>query len=73
MLINTLKTKKRLVEEYGADDRLAEGIVEIISSAEDQLVTKAMLKSELRRWALRIVLGNAAVMAALLALFQYAA
>lgn len=40
MLIDTLKAKNRLVNEYGVDERQAEGLVELIASAEDNLVTK---------------------------------
>ena len=34
MRIDTLKTRNRLINEYGVDERQAEGIVEAIASAE---------------------------------------
>ncbi len=40
MLINTLKAKKQLVEEYGFDERQAEGVVEIVGQANEQVATK---------------------------------
>jgi predicted ATP-grasp superfamily ATP-dependent carboligase len=39
MLIGTLKAQKRLTDA-GADDRLAEALVEILASAREQVVTK---------------------------------
>jgi hypothetical protein len=67
MRIDTLKTRNRLINEYGVDERQAEGIVEAIASAEDQVATKA----DLRRWALRIVLANLTGTGVLLALFAF--
>lgn len=69
MLIGTLTTKKQLVEDYGFDERQAEGVIAAVSSTEDQVVTKA----ELRRHTTRILLANAAINAALLALYGFAA
>jgi hypothetical protein len=40
MLVDTLKAQRRLVEEYGVEKRAAEGIVEILSDAENQIATK---------------------------------
>ena len=39
MPIDTLKSKRRLVEEYGLDDRQAEGIVELIAQSEERGAT----------------------------------
>ncbi len=67
MLIDTLKAKNRLVSEYGFSEQHAEGVVETVASAEERVATKA----DLQRWAFRIILANAAVMALLLALFEF--
>lgn len=47
MLIDTLKAQKKLVEEYGLDERHAEGIVEVVSSADEQVVTTQELDMRL--------------------------
>lgn len=39
MPIDTLKSKRRLVEEYGLDDRQAEGIVELMAQSEERGAT----------------------------------
>jgi tRNA U34 5-carboxymethylaminomethyl modifying GTPase MnmE/TrmE len=45
MPIDTLKSKRRLVEEYGMDDRQAEGIVDLIASSEERALTRSDLES----------------------------
>ncbi len=40
MQLDTLKAKKRLVDEYGLPERHAEGIVELFVSAETRAATK---------------------------------
>jgi tRNA U34 5-carboxymethylaminomethyl modifying GTPase MnmE/TrmE len=42
---DTLKSKRRLVEEYGMDDRQAEGIVDLIASSEERALTRSDLES----------------------------
>lgn len=59
MLIDTHKVI-RDIQEAGASEELAEAIADAISSAEGQVATK---KEDLQRWAIRILLGNAAVAA----------
>ena len=48
MLIDTLKAKNHLVQEYGVDERQAEGIVEVISSAEEKVVSTQELDNRLQ-------------------------
>jgi hypothetical protein len=43
MPLDTLKAKRRLVDEFGVEDQQAEGIVELIANAEERGVTKANL------------------------------
>jgi hypothetical protein len=47
VLIDTLNAKNRLVDEYGVDECQAEGIVEIIASAEDKVATTSEMDSRL--------------------------
>ncbi|PSQ69506.1 MAG: hypothetical protein BRD29_01545 [Bacteroidetes bacterium QH_2_67_10] len=47
MLINTLESKNRLVEEYGVDERQAKGIVELVAEAGGRPVSAALLEKEL--------------------------
>ena len=76
MLIGTLKAQERLTQEFGFDERRAKGIVELFSSAEEQVTTKSdleameeRLKKMVWRVAVSVLAANAAIMAALLALF----
>ena len=49
MPIDTLKSKRRLVEEFGTDDRQAEGIVDLIACFEERALTRSDREStELR-------------------------
>ena len=48
MPIDTLKSKRRLVEEYGLDDRQAEGIVELIAQSEERGATASDVESAKR-------------------------
>lgn len=82
MPIDTLKAKRRLVEEYGVDDRQAEGIVELVANSEERGVTKSDLnaaeerlngriqKAETR--VLRWMMASVGVLGALLAVFEFA-
>ena len=45
MLIDTLKAKNQLVQDYGVGERQAEGIVEVISSAEEKVATTKDLEA----------------------------
>ncbi len=52
MLVDTLKAKRRLVEDFHFSDEHAEGIIEVFSSAEDKVATKedlVRLEERLRR------------------------
>ncbi|PEN05750.1 hypothetical protein CRI93_11635 [Longimonas halophila] len=48
MPIDTLKSKRRLVEEYGLDDRQAEGIVELIAQSEERGATASDVEAAKR-------------------------
>ena len=54
MPIDTLKSKRRLVEEYGLDDRQAEGIVELIAQSEERGATASDVESAKREVLLRL-------------------
>jgi hypothetical protein len=67
-MLDSIQVKKRLSSRGFSDDQ-AEGLAEeLVSLTESNLATK----EDLSRWALRIVLANAAVTAALLALYGFA-
>ncbi len=67
MLLDTLKAKRHLTEDLQIPENIADGIIETVTSTENQVVTKDYLDQKLARWALTIVLANAA----LLALFAF--
>jgi Fe2+ transport system protein B len=54
MPIDTLKSKRRLVEEYGLDDRQAEGIVELIAQSEERGATASDVDAAKREVLLRL-------------------
>ena len=54
MPIDTLKSKRRLVEEYGLDDRQAEGIVELIAQSEERGATASDVETAKREVLLRL-------------------
>ncbi|PEN05749.1 hypothetical protein CRI93_11630 [Longimonas halophila] len=54
MPIDTLKSKRRLVEEYGLDDRQAEGIVELIAQSEERGATASDVDVAKREVLLRL-------------------
>lgn len=54
MPIDTLKSKRRLVEEYGLDDRQAEGIVELIAQSEERGATASDVDAAKREILLRL-------------------
>ncbi|MGM0706358.1 MAG: hypothetical protein ACQETP_10600 [Bacteroidota bacterium] len=56
MPIDTLKSKRRLVEEYGLDDRQAEGIVELIAQSEERGATASDVDAAKRE--ILMQLGN---------------
>jgi hypothetical protein len=67
-MLDSIQIKKRLIERGFSDDK-AEGLAEeFVTLTESNLATK----DDLSRWALRIVLANGVVMAALLALYGFA-
>jgi hypothetical protein len=68
---DTRKVKQRLLERDNFTREQAEDLVEAFFEDDDPVVTRSVLRDELRRFTLRIVLANAAVMAALLALFAF--
>lgn len=43
MPIDTLKAKRRLVDDFGLEDRQAEGIVELVANSKERGVTKSDL------------------------------
>ena len=53
MPIDTLKSKRRLVEEYGLDDRQAEGIVDLIAQSEERGATASDVEAAKREILLR--------------------
>lgn len=79
-MLDSIQIKNRLVQHGFSDDQ-AEGLAsEFTGLAESKLATKDDLDSlrqdvdeKFARWALRIVLANGAVTAALLALYGFAA
>ncbi len=78
MLIDTLKAKRHLTDDLQIPENVADGIIETVTSAEENVTTKVDLErletridKKLARWALTIVLANAALTAALLALFAF--
>lgn len=74
MPIDTLKSKRRLVEEYGVDDKQAEGIVELIAQSEDRGVTTSDLtasEERIKRTLTNRIYGAAAVVTAILSLLNY--
>ena len=84
MLADTLKAKERLTQEFGFDERRAKGIIELFNAAEDQVVTKEHLdqrldaleqrmKKMMRGMGASLLAANAAITAALLALYGFAA
>ena len=54
MPIDTLKSKRRLVEEYGLDDRQAEGIVELIAQSEERGATASDVEAARRELSLQM-------------------
>jgi F0F1-type ATP synthase membrane subunit b/b' len=54
MPIDTLKSKRRLVEEYGLDDRQAEGIVELMAQSEERGATASDVDAAKREILLRL-------------------
>ncbi len=73
MPTDTLKIKQRLVARESFTKEQADDLIAALFDADDPVVTRSVLRSELRKWALRIVLASGAVTAALLALFGFAA
>ena len=74
MPIDTLKSKRRLVEEFGVDDKQAEGIVELIARSEDRSVTTSNLtasEERIKRTLTNRIYGAAAVVTAILSLLNY--
>ena len=74
MPIDTLKSKRRLVEEFGVDDKQAEGIVELIARSEDRSVTTSDLtasEERIKRTLTNRIYGAAAVVTAILSLLNY--
>ena len=74
MPIDTLKSKRRLVEEFGVDDKQAEGIVEFIARSEDRSVTTSDLtasEERIKRTLTNRIYGAAAVVTAILSLLNY--
>ena len=54
MPIDTLKSKRRLVEEYGLDDRQAEGIVELIAQSQERGATASDVEAARRELSLQM-------------------
>lgn len=54
MPIDTLKSKRRLVEEYGLDERQAEGIVELIAQSEERGATASDIEAARRELSLQM-------------------
>ena len=54
MPIDTLKSKRRLVEKYGLDDRQAEGIVELIAQSEERGATASDVEAARRELSLQM-------------------
>ena len=74
MPIDTLKSKRRLVEEFGVEDKQAEGIVELIARSEDRGVTTSDLaasEERVKRTLTNRIYGAAAVVTAVLSLLNY--
>lgn len=74
MPIDTLKAKRRLVDEFGVDDRQAEGIVELIANSEERGVTKADLdaaEERIKRTLANRLYATAAFVTAVLTLMDY--
>ncbi len=72
-MLDSIQIKKRLAGRGFTEDQ-AEGLAEELAAlTESDLVTSKELDRKFARWALRIVLANAAVTAALLALYGFAA
>ncbi len=72
MLIDTLKAQRILIER-GFSESQADGIVEVVTDAEEQVATKHDLEILKDQLTLRIVGIQTAVTALLLALFGLAA
>ncbi len=66
MLIDTQKALEVLVSA-GTPEEQARAQIDVYRMAEKDVATK----KDLTRWALRIILANAAISAVLLALFSY--
>lgn len=74
MPIDTLKAKRRLVDEFGLDDRQAEGIVELVAQSEERGVTKSDLdaaEERIKRTLTNRIYGAAAAVTAVLSLLNY--
>lgn len=74
MPIDTLKSKRRLVEEFGVDDKQAEGIVELIARSEDRSVTTSDLitsEEQIKRTLTNRIYGAAAAIPTILLLPNY--
>lgn len=74
MPIDTLKAKRRLVDDFGVDDRHAEGIVELIANSEERGVTKSDLdaaEERIKRSLTNRIYAAAGVVTAVLTLINY--
>ena len=71
MLIDTERARRELANA-GVPDEQAEAHLNIVRMIDKEARAGLATKSDLSRWAIRIILGNAAITAALLALFSYA-